>query len=283
MSDRRTIDDLLREARQDVKRLTPREAADAVAHGATLVDTRSAEDRARDGVVPGSVHAPLSVLEWRVDPASGHQAPELKGREHRMVLLCAEGYSSSLAAARLRSLGFPETTDVEGGFLAWRADGLPVEYAPDGARFADRIVVSAILVVTDERGRVLLVKQRGGPYAGHWMVPGGGVEPGERVADAAVRECREETGIEPSEVRHLATYDEHGAWEHGPFHVLLLAFRGHARGDPHGEDEAAWIDPRAIADPHPALLRVLVDSGLREGDPDTALANAGIVMERIER
>jgi rhodanese-related sulfurtransferase len=95
--------------------------------GATLVDTRDGDARSRDGRIPGAVHIPLSVLEWRVDPTSGHQSPALAGREDRLVLICHEGYSSSLAAVRLHDLGFPNTTDVVGGFVAWVAAGLPVE------------------------------------------------------------------------------------------------------------------------------------------------------------
>ena len=95
--------------------------------GRLLIDTRDADLRARDRRIPGAVHIPLSVLEWRVDPTSGHQSPALVGHEHELVLICQEGYSSSLAAVRLQELGFEETTDVIGGFVAWAAAGLPVE------------------------------------------------------------------------------------------------------------------------------------------------------------
>lgn len=95
--------------------------------GATMVDTRDGESRSRDGRIPGSVHIPLSVLEWRVDPTSGHQSAALAGQEDRLILICHEGYSSSLAAVRLHDLGFTGTTDVIGGFVAWAAAGLPVE------------------------------------------------------------------------------------------------------------------------------------------------------------
>ena len=95
--------------------------------GATLVDTRDGDLRSRDGRIPGAVHIPLSVLEWRVDPSSGHQSPAIAGHEDRLILICHEGYSSSLAAVRLHDLGFAGTTDVIGGFAAWAAAGLPVE------------------------------------------------------------------------------------------------------------------------------------------------------------
>jgi len=107
--------------------LTPAEAAVAMREGATLVDTRGDDLRSLDGRIPGSVHIPLSVLEWRVDPTSGHQSAAIAGHEERLILICHEGYSSSLAAVRLHDLGFVGTTDVIGGFVAWAAAGLPVE------------------------------------------------------------------------------------------------------------------------------------------------------------
>jgi rhodanese-related sulfurtransferase len=127
-SKRRGIDEVLAAARARLHRLTPAEAAAAVRAGATLVDTRDGDIRSRDGRIPGSVHVPLSVLEWRVDPTSGHQSPELAGREDRLILICHEGYSSSLAAVRLHDLGFANATDVAGGFVAWAAAGLPIEH-----------------------------------------------------------------------------------------------------------------------------------------------------------
>jgi rhodanese-related sulfurtransferase len=124
---RRTIDDVLAAAQGRLRRLTPAEAAVAMRNGATLVDTREGEALARDGTIPGAVHAPLSILEWRVDPDSGYQNPALAGKEDRLILICREGSSSSLAAIRLHELGFVSTTDVIGGFAAWVAAGLPVE------------------------------------------------------------------------------------------------------------------------------------------------------------
>jgi rhodanese-related sulfurtransferase len=95
--------------------------------GKVLVDTRDGELRSREGRIPGAVHIPLSVLEWRVDPTSGHQSAVLAGHEDDLILICHEGYSSSLAAVRLQDLGFGEATDVIGGFVAWAAAGLPVD------------------------------------------------------------------------------------------------------------------------------------------------------------
>ncbi len=97
-------------------------------NGKVLVDTRDGDLRSRDGCIPGSVHIPLSVLEWRVDPTSSHQSAALAGREDDLILICQEGYSSSLAAVRLHELGFRNTTDVIGGFVAWAAAGLPVDH-----------------------------------------------------------------------------------------------------------------------------------------------------------
>jgi rhodanese-related sulfurtransferase len=127
MVERRTINELLAEARARIDRLTPEAAMDAMRRGALLVDTRSADLRERDGVIPGSVHVPLSVLFWRLDPASGHHDPALSDLERQIVLVCHHGYSSSLAAATLRDLGFARPGDVDGGFEAWAAAGLPVE------------------------------------------------------------------------------------------------------------------------------------------------------------
>jgi rhodanese-related sulfurtransferase len=123
---RRTVHDLLDDARSTLDRLEPAAAAAEVATGAVLVDTRCADLRRDDGVIPGAVHVPLSVLYWRLDPASGSEDPALADPERRVILICAHGYSSSIAAATLRQLGFSSATDVIGGFEAWKAAGLPV-------------------------------------------------------------------------------------------------------------------------------------------------------------
>jgi len=127
VSRRQTIGDLLEAARRRIGRLEPAAAHRAVAEGALLVDTRSADLRRETGTVPGSVHVPLSVLYWRLDPSSGHDDPALSHLERPVVLICAHGYSSSLAAATLVDLGFESVADVIGGFEAWVAAGLPVE------------------------------------------------------------------------------------------------------------------------------------------------------------
>jgi rhodanese-related sulfurtransferase/ketosteroid isomerase-like protein len=90
-------------------------------------ELRCADQRRETGVIPGSVHVPLSVLYWRLDPASGFDDPRLSDPARHVVLLCADGYSSSLAAATLKDLGFARATDVVGGVTGWKAAGLPLE------------------------------------------------------------------------------------------------------------------------------------------------------------
>ena len=126
----RGADDLLAAARARITRFEPPAAWEAASAGAVLVvDIRSDDDRRRDGVVPGSLHIPRTVLEWRVDPASGWNNPHVGGRDRRLVLMCSHGLSSSLAAAVLLDLGFEGAGDVVGGFEAWRGEGLPVRRA----------------------------------------------------------------------------------------------------------------------------------------------------------
>ena len=121
-----TVEQLLAAARAGLRRLEPAAAYAAMADGALLVDIRSDGQRAADGDIPGARVVPRNVLEWRLDPACPHRDPELGRRDARIVLLCDEGYQSSLAAATARSFGVAAATDVIGGFRAWRAAGLPV-------------------------------------------------------------------------------------------------------------------------------------------------------------
>ena len=124
---RRTIHDLLRGAREGLTRVSPEQALEEMAAGAKLIDTRSADLKDRDGRIPGAIELPLSVLEWRVDPESDSRDRRIQGTHERLILICAEGYSSSLAAARLQDLGFDRATDVIDGFDGWRRAGLPIE------------------------------------------------------------------------------------------------------------------------------------------------------------
>jgi rhodanese-related sulfurtransferase len=122
-----TADQLLAEARRGLSRLEPVEAASAILAGAVLVDVRSELQRRRDGVVPGSIFFPRNVLEWRCDPSSPARDERVGHLGRQLIVMCDEGYQSSLAAANLRRLGFERATDLAGGFQAWRASGLPVE------------------------------------------------------------------------------------------------------------------------------------------------------------
>ncbi len=122
---RMTIDELLREARGQIDRVTPEQAAREAESGAVLVDTRCSEDRAREGTIPGSVHVPRTLLEWRADPSCDHNDPRIADLEARLIVVCNDGYSSSLAAANLRRLGFSRAADLVGGYRGWVAAGLP--------------------------------------------------------------------------------------------------------------------------------------------------------------
>jgi rhodanese-related sulfurtransferase len=124
---RKTVDQLLAEARTGLRRLSPSEAQQAMRDGAHLVDIRSDAQRAAGGLVPGARVVPRNVLEWRLDPSCSHRDPVLARPDARIVLFCDEGYQSSLAAATLQELDLAEATDVVGGFQAWRAAGLPVD------------------------------------------------------------------------------------------------------------------------------------------------------------
>jgi len=129
-----SVEELLEDARSRLVRLTPRQAAAAVADGAGLVDIRPAWQRAEAGEIPGALVVERNHLEWRLHPASSARLPQAAvGR--RWIVVCTEGYTSSLAADALNSIGVP-ATDVVGGFAAWRAAGQPTvpgaPTAPDG-------------------------------------------------------------------------------------------------------------------------------------------------------
>ena len=128
---RRTIHQVLADARARYRRMKPREAFAAMQAGALLIDTRTDQQGGRDGDIPGAVVIDRTVLEWRVDPASGSRHSAIVSLKVPLILLCAQGYSSSLAVASLLDLGARDVSDVIGGFEAWRAAGLPVE--PVGA------------------------------------------------------------------------------------------------------------------------------------------------------
>ncbi|MFG3094065.1 rhodanese-like domain-containing protein [Streptomyces sp. NPDC048202] len=122
------IDELLDRVRSGYRRIEARAAHAAAADGdALLVDIRYAALRERDGLIPGALVIERNELEWRLDPQGSHRVPEATGHDLRVVIICNEGYASSLAAASLHQLGLRRATDLVGGFQAWRAAGLPVE------------------------------------------------------------------------------------------------------------------------------------------------------------
>src|SRR5689334_16255487 len=113
--------------RAGYERIDPQEAYEAAQCGeALLVDIRYAALRERDGVIPGALVVERNELEWRLDPQGSHRVPEATSHEVRVVVICNEGYASSLAAASLHQLGLARATDLVGGFQAWKAAGLPV-------------------------------------------------------------------------------------------------------------------------------------------------------------
>ncbi|SHG29709.1 rhodanese-like domain-containing protein [Geodermatophilus nigrescens] len=121
----KSVDQLLEEARSRITRVTPAEAAERVAAGAVLVDIRPQSQRDAEGEVPGALVVERNHLEWRFDPESDARVPQATGYDVDVVVLCQEGYTSSLAADALRTLGLSKASDVIGGHRAWVADGLP--------------------------------------------------------------------------------------------------------------------------------------------------------------
>jgi rhodanese-related sulfurtransferase len=138
-ANRRTLDELLKQAQARIERLDPAHALTAVQQGALLIDIRSDSDREREGIVPGSLHIPRTVLEWRVDPDSTWRNPHVGGPDRQVVILCDHGCSSVLAAAALVDLGFTRAGDVVGGFAAWREAGLPIVTAQAHGRGEDEL------------------------------------------------------------------------------------------------------------------------------------------------
>lgn len=119
------IDELTTRARTRIRRLHPEQAYEATRNGAVLVDTRPESQRLADGAIPGAILIERNHLEWRCDPTSSSRIAQASNHDVRFIILCDEGYASSLAAATLQELGLRKATDVIGGFQAWRAAGLP--------------------------------------------------------------------------------------------------------------------------------------------------------------
>jgi rhodanese-related sulfurtransferase len=128
------VDAVLARARAGIRRLGPHETRDAVARGALLVDTRTETQRRVQGELPGALVIDRTVLEWRLDPASPDRIPEATGYHLVVIVVCRQGYSSSLAAASLRAVGLHGATDLAGGVEAWIAAGLPMSAGPADVR-----------------------------------------------------------------------------------------------------------------------------------------------------
>ncbi len=122
----RTISQVLAAARARLDRLGPARAWAAMQEGALLVDIRPAAQRGEEGEVPGALMVERNVLEWRFDPASAARLPQAGSYDLQVIVMCSEGYTSSLAALSLQDLGLHRATDLAGGFRAWLAAGLPV-------------------------------------------------------------------------------------------------------------------------------------------------------------
>ena len=132
--ERPRIDELLEDSRRHLERVNPEQAQEIARAGGLLVDTRPAEQRARDGHIPGALIIDRNVLEWRLDPSSPHHHPEVREGDYDrpVVVICNEGYASSLGADTLQRLGLHRATDLAGGFQAWREAGLPVRAFTEG-------------------------------------------------------------------------------------------------------------------------------------------------------
>ncbi len=128
----RGIEEILADARGRLRRVTPGEAFREQAEGAVLIDIRPASQRAGEGEIPGSAIVERNHLEWRLDPGCDARLPWVTGYDHRIIVVCQEGYTSSLAAAALHDLGLGRATDLIGGFRAWSAAGLPTATAEAG-------------------------------------------------------------------------------------------------------------------------------------------------------
>lgn len=126
------VDELLARARARLVRVEAARAAEELAAGALLVDIRPFDQRAAQGDIPGATVIDRNVLEWRLDPASRWHVPSVHDHDERIILICAQGFQSSLAAAGLQEMGLVNATDVIGGFEAWVAAGLPTQPADPG-------------------------------------------------------------------------------------------------------------------------------------------------------
>jgi rhodanese-related sulfurtransferase len=116
-----TADDLVDRARHCIDRIRPEDLVDVMAEGGLVVDIRPAAQRADEGLLPGALVIERNVLEWRLDPNGEHRVPEATGFDRPVVVVCSEGYASSLAAASLHQLGYERASDLIGGYRSWRS------------------------------------------------------------------------------------------------------------------------------------------------------------------
>jgi rhodanese-related sulfurtransferase len=116
-----TADELVAQARQRIARIGPAELEPLAAAGGLIVDIRPVAQRAQEGELPGALIIERNVLEWRLDPSGDHRIPQVKGYEQPVVIVCSEGYASSLAADAVRALGYTHSADLDGGYQAWLA------------------------------------------------------------------------------------------------------------------------------------------------------------------
>jgi rhodanese-related sulfurtransferase len=119
------VDRLLAQARLGLRRVHPQQAKQIADGGGLLIDIRPAAQRAEFGEVPGALIVERNNLEWRLDPGGSHRLPEAENPDRPVVIICQEGYASSLAAASLIGVGRTAVTDLDGGFAAWKQAGLP--------------------------------------------------------------------------------------------------------------------------------------------------------------
>jgi rhodanese-related sulfurtransferase len=123
-----SVEEILASARSTLARVAADDAARRCDDGALLVDIRPIEQRTRDGEIPGALVIDRNVFEWRLDPTSAYRVPEIDGYDQLIIVVCNEGYASSLAARSLQDLGLHRATDLIDGFVAWRAAGLPIDF-----------------------------------------------------------------------------------------------------------------------------------------------------------
>lgn len=131
-----SADDLVAEARRHIDRTRPEDLDDVTASGGLIVDIRPVGQRSIEGELPGALIIERNVLEWRLDPNGLHRVPDVTGFEQQVVVVCSEGYASSLAAASLRHLGFHRVSDLAGGYQAWSAWASSARMAVPASRSA---------------------------------------------------------------------------------------------------------------------------------------------------